>query len=276
MSKKVESKRTLYIPSEFAKKSLIYLQEVGFSKTLEYNVNSRNKLDSYLFFIVTNGDGTLEYNNRKHLLTKGSCVFVDCNNKYSHTSDNFSIKWVHFNGLNVKDIYDKYLSRNGLIAFKTKQFNKYESLIDDIQIISNSSDYLRDMNIYEKLTSLLSFIMSETIYEKDDKQKHIYDISSIKNYLDNNYLKEITLDSLSKIFYINKFYLTRLFKNTYGTTINNYILQKRITKAKELLRFSDLSIENIAIECGINDNNYFSRLFKQVEGLTAKEYRQKW
>ena len=77
-------------------------------------------------------------------------------------------------------------------------------------------------------------------------------------------------------YYINKFYLTRLFKNTYGTTINNYILEKRITKAKELLRFSNLNIEDISKECGINDNNYFSRLFKQIEGISPKEYKKMW
>ena len=94
--------------------------------------------------------------------------------------------------------------------------------------------------------------------------------------LDDNYLNNITLNELSNVFHINKYYLTRLFKSTYGITINNYIANKKITKAKELLRYSDLSIENIAKECGINDSNYFSRLFKQVEGISPKEFRKSW
>lgn len=276
MNKIVESNRNIYVPSEFAKKSLIYLQEVGTSKTLSNNTNSRDKLDSLLFFIVIDGNGSITYRNNTYKLSKGSCVFIDCNYKYSHTSDNWTIKWVHFNGSNSKDIYNKYLDRNGLNVFNTNELKKYESLIDDIQLVSNSSDYLKDMSIYEKLISLLSLIMSETIYEKDSNKKYIYDIKNIKNYIDDNYLSPISLDLLSKRFYINKFYLTRLFKQAYGTTINNYIINKKITKAKELLRFSDLTIENIAIECGINDNNYFSRLFKQVEGISPKEYRTKW
>lgn len=276
MTNKVESKRTLYIPSEFAKKSLIYLQEVGTSKTLKENTNSRNKLDSYLFFIVIDGNGILHYLNKDIKLNKGSCVFIDCNKPYFHTSSNWTIKWVHFNGFNVKDIYNKYLKRNGLNVFNSKQINIYEKLIDDIKLISDSSDFMKDMNIYEKLTSLLSLLLSETIYEKDDNKKHIYDVTTIKDYIDNNYLKNISLDDLSNKYYINKFYLTRLFKNTYGTTINNYILEKRITKAKELLRFSNLNIEDISKECGINDNNYFSRLFKQIEGISPKEYKKMW
>lgn len=276
MTNIVESKRTLYIPSEFAKNSLIYLQEVGTSKTLKSNTNSRNQLDSYLFFIVLDGQGSLNYINKNIKLSKGSCVFIDCNNKYSHTSDNWTIEWVHFNGLNVKDIYNKYISRNGLNVFISKQFNKYKSLLNCIQIIANSSDYMKDMNIYEKIVSLLSLIMSETIYEKDTNKKHIYDISKIKDYIDNNYLENISLENLSKKFFINKYYLTRLFKNTYGMTINNYIINKKITKAKELLRFSNLNIDSIAKECGIDDSNYFSRLFKQIENVSPNNYRKKW
>lgn len=276
MNKTVESNRTLYIPSEFAKNSLIYLQEVGTSKAISKHTNSRNKLDSFLFFIVIEGNGELIYNNKTYKLSKGSCVYIDCRNKYSHTSDNWIIKWAHFNGLNTKDIYNKYLERNGLNIFKSKEFNKYASLIDSIQLISNSSDYIKDIRINELLTSLLSLIMSESIYEVKDKSKNIYDISKIKEYIDNNYLNNISLEDISNKYYINKYYLTRIFKQTYGTTINSYILNKKITKAKELLRFSDLSIESIAKECGISDNNYFSRIFKQIENISPKEYRNKW
>jgi len=62
----------------------------------------------------------------------------------------------------------------------------------------------------------------------------------------------------------------------FGCTINHYQIQLRITHAKHLLRFSDYSIDKISGECGIDDPNYFSRIFKKVEGLTPNEYRNKW
>lgn len=272
----VESKRTLYIPSEFAKQSLIYLQEVGKSKSLEKHTSSRTRLDSFLFFIVLDGNGVLTYNSQTIKLTKGDCAFIDCKNKYSHTSNNWTIAWIHFNGNNVKNIYDKFISRKGQNTFKTKQLTKYESIINEIYMISNSSDYMRDMNLYDKITSILTSIMSETIYVSEVNRKHKYNLKEIKDYIDENYINNISLQELSDKFFINKFYLTRSFKDTYGTTINNYILQKKITKAKELLRFSDMNIETIANNCGIEDQNYFSRLFKKIEGITPKEYKRMW
>ena len=77
-------------------------------------------------------------------------------------------------------------------------------------------------------------------------------------------------------FYINKFYLTRVFKEQFGQTVTGYLMQLRITQAKRLLRFSDKNIEVIAQECGMSDANYFSRIFKKVEGTTPGQYRRQW
>ena len=98
----------------------------------------------------------------------------------------------------------------------------------------------------------------------------------VKDYLDLHYRQKITLDHLAEHFYINKFYLTRIFREQFGLTINNYLLQIRITHAKRLLRFSDLSIEKIAVECGMSDANYFARMFKKVEGSSPGEFRKRW
>ena len=275
MNNIVESKRTIYTPSEFAKESLIYLQEIGQTKALKKHTSSRSKLDSYLFFIVLDGTGTLTYNNNIYELEKGSCVFIDCNNKYSHTSDNWTIEWIHFNGQNVQNIYSKYINRNGLNIFKSKQFNIYKQLIDNIQNITNQNDYLKDMNINLEISNLLTQIMKETLF-KSNNERNIYDVSAIKKYIDENYLSNLSLDLISDKFYINKYYLTRLFKSTYGSTINKYILNKKITKAKELLRFSDLNISNISLQCGFNDANYFARAFNLAEGTSPNNYRKLW
>lgn len=84
------------------------------------------------------------------------------------------------------------------------------------------------------------------------------------------------LDELADRFYINKFYLTRIFKNQFGNSIINYILEKRITYAKKLLCFTDYTAETIGMECGFEDANYFSRAFKNIEGVTPIEYRKMW
>ena len=98
----------------------------------------------------------------------------------------------------------------------------------------------------------------------------------IKNYLEENYRKKITLEELSQRYYINKYYLTRIFKEQYGVTVNNYLLSLRITQAKRELRFTDKSIATIGQDCGIGAGYYFNRVFHKVEGMGPKEYRKQW
>lgn len=112
----VTSDRILYTPSNFAKTSLIYLQEIGSLRVYKPHSTGRSNLASYLFFIVTEGEGELNYEGTTYSLRVGDCVFIDCRKKYSHSSSEklWSLSWIHFYGPNLTAIYDKYLERDAL------------------------------------------------------------------------------------------------------------------------------------------------------------------
>jgi len=277
----VASNRILYTPSQFAKSSLIHLQEVGSLKATSQHTSSRQGLGSYLFFLIESGSGTLTYDGTTYELSKGDCVFIDCRKPYSHTTSKelWKLDWVHFQGTNMENIYQKYIERGGLPLFHADEPQHYLDLIGNIYGIASSDDYLRDMKIYEQLTRLLTLLMEESWNPENmpdntaGKKKSLQDI---KAYLETNYAEKITLDDLASKFYINKYYLTRIFKEQYGSTITNYILELRITKAKQLLRFSDMPIDEVASAVGISDANYFARIFRKIEGTTPHNYRKLW
>lgn len=62
----------------------------------------------------------------------------------------------------------------------------------------------------------------------------------------------------------------------YGITIGNDLTSKRISHAKSMLRFSNDSVENIALDCGFQNAGYFIKVFKKSENMTPLEYRKKW
>ena len=94
--------------------------------------------------------------------------------------------------------------------------------------------------------------------------------------MDINYPEKITLDRLASSFYINKYYLTRVFKEQFGTSINSYLQMVRITHAKQMLRFTDRTVEDVGHACGLGALNYFSRTFKDIEGVAPSVYREQW
>ncbi|MGN0558005.1 MAG: AraC family transcriptional regulator [Acutalibacteraceae bacterium] len=275
----VSSSRILYTPSDFARNSLIHLQETGVLQAQYPHISSRSGLNSYLFFLVLSGSGELLYDGAVYKLKTNNAVFIDCKKQYSHkTSDDlWMLKWVHFYGLSMPDIYDKYISRGGEPVLELDNPQAVIELLDELYDTAGSDDYVRDMRINEKLCSLLTVIMSKSWNpQNSNTSRKRREIHNIKAWIDENFKEKITLDDLSKKFFIDKYYLTKIFKEQYGTTINSYILNKRITKAKQLLRFTDKSIEQISDEIGIKDANYFSRIFKKIESASPGEYRKMW
>lgn len=78
--------------------------------------------------------------------------------------------------------------------------------------------------------------MEESWHPEDSSvSKKRMELTKLKEYLDEHYTEKISLDELSIHFFINKYYLTKIFKETYGTTINSYIIAKRITRAKQMI-----------------------------------------
>lgn len=275
----VSTDRILYTPSAFAKTNLIHLQETGTLQANKPHISKRENLSSFLFFIVIDGEGTLNYDNQTYQLKQYDCVFINCKKPYYHSTTNnlWKLKWAHFNGPNMNAIYEKYKERGGTPTFHPNNISRYINILDNIHTTSISSNYTKDMTIFQQLAELLSYLMEDSWHQNTSKQNtKKQNLQQIKDYIDQHYQEKITLDQLSQLFFINKYYLTRVFKEQFGITINNYIQQVRITHAKQLLRFTDLSIEKIANQVGIDDSNYFIRQFKQIEELTPNEYRKMW
>lgn len=161
--------------------------------------------------------------------------------------------------------------------FHPEDIAPFVSLLTDLYNLAATSDYIRDMRINEKLGTLLTLLMEQSWHpESVTVSRKRMELVEIKNYLDEHYTDKISLDDLAERFFINKFYLSKIFKETYGTTVNNYLISKRITRAKQLLRFTDMTVEEIGVAIGMGDANYFSRMFRKVEGSSPSEYRKQW
>lgn len=100
-------------------------------------------------------------------------------------------------------------------------------------------------------------------------------INKIINYIKQNYEEKITVDDIAKYIHMNNSYISTSFKEKMGISISEYILNYRLSVAKNLLISSpESSISEIAHFTGFYDSSHFSKAFKQSFGITAKEFRQ--
>ena len=293
-----KSSRHIHIDSAFVRSSgMPYLQEVGELTALAPHTSSRSNLPSYLFFIVTDGAGSFKYLGKNYELTVGDAVFIDCRNGYSqrvsdHRNDDgeydslWSLSWCHFDAAHMRTIYKKYEESGGLPVFhlSAERMKEYQSIILRTYFTATSMSHTVDMALSVLLTEMLEMLLQDTW---SNRKEDSVDIGvgnipngqipvEIKSYIEENYKEKLTLEVLAKRFYINKQYLARIFQKAYGISVGDHIANIRISAAKEKLRFTDMRIEEIGASVDIDDPNYFARVFKRVEGISPKQYRESW
>lgn len=96
----------------------------------------------------------------------------------------------------------------------------------------------------------------------------------VEQYIDEHFTENITLQKLSELTYLNKYYLVHSFKEYNGTSPINYLINKRITEAKHLLETTNHSVAKVAAAVGFSSQSYFSQVFKRETGMTPNEWRK--
>ncbi len=105
----------------------------------------------------------------------------------------------------------------------------------------------------------------------NETEKKVQDITAFINL---NYSKPLTLNSISKRFYVSKYYLCHVFKRITGMTVNAFLCRKRLLEAEIMLKHTDYRISEICNRTGFNSHSHFIRQFRKHYGCTPGEYRK--
>lgn len=98
--------------------------------------------------------------------------------------------------------------------------------------------------------------------------------NAILDFIGEHYAEPLGAAELAAKFFVSESHLCRIFKNAVGMTVTEYINRFRTEKAAVLLKNTDESVTEIAAECGFENLNYFSRIFRRYKGMTPSQFRQ--
>ena len=110
--------------------------------------------------------------------------------------------------------------------------------------------------------------------EQESAQQNVI-IDKIIEYVNENYLKDISLSSMCDSMGYNVQYISRVFKTQVGMNFSTFVINKRIQKACSLLLSSDMTIQQVANEVGYSNMGFFYNSFKKIMGETPAEFRSK-
>ncbi|NJJ39105.1 helix-turn-helix domain-containing protein [Paenibacillus apii] len=133
-----------------------------------------------------------------------------------------------------------------------------------------------EVNINGMLLQLLNTLMRESYWNSNPHLvSNIGEMEQLRIHLKQNTDRKVTLDELSKISGISKYYLISLFNQTFGMSPIQFHLLQRIEKAKELIQFTNEPLKLIAENCGFPDICSFSKAFKKIDGVNPSFYRKR-
>ena len=98
-------------------------------------------------------------------------------------------------------------------------------------------------------------------------------LRQVLEYIHGHLSEKISLEDIANHIDVSPYYFSHLFKETMGTSPYQYILQQRTELAKKLLKQSDLSIAEIALECGFANQTHLAKNFRNLVGMSPKAYR---
>ena len=285
----------------------LYINETGYHGTPEFPVaiyldDVSNKYvnwhwhEEFEIGFVTEGSVILGCGNRNYQMECGDIFFINSNVLHSmHRNATYKraiFKSIAFHSSIISEsvtsvFYTKYLfpilsNVNFKECIINKDHHAYQSMLDILENVwnyaySEDSDY--ELKVRNELSTLFGILnqlrknIEETVSPQTPNYLPEKRVQVLLEYIHTHYKEKITIENLAKTASISKTEALRCFKSIIGLSPINYLNSYRLQKAAQLLINTENNIQEIATDCGFDDNSYFSKLFKKNYHVTPHNYR---
>ncbi len=252
--------------------------------------------DSRLFYAVC-GEGWIEAEGQKYPMRRGSLMILKSGLRYSLGSEagksvtyiavNFDFTHDHSNLKNIIPLCsaksfdeNRILDREAFVDLPALNLPYYRTEMQSVEATLYEMDHHSAFRHPKLCEWELSHAMSEVLLaalkkeEPARKDKSSDPSYEILNYIHAHFSEPLTNEQIGKTFGRHPNYAGALVKRATGLGLHQYLLSVRISNAARLLEKSTESIGAIALMCGFDDPNHFTRTFKKMNGMTPHEYRK--
>lgn len=242
-------------------------KEPIFTRTKKYHV---------LHFILE-GSGTLHIENKNYVVQKNQIFYIPPFSEASYRQNKttpWQYMWIEFTGEN-SDYFCKHIGFSpSSPVFTPNDPQNIAHLFATVIEISMNKHYSENSpkSVAALLNLFIGLYEDKTIYIPESNKQTIK-LQKVIDYIQTNfYDSKLSLQSIANHAYFNKTYLCRIFKQTYGISPQLYIINLRMQKAKEMMRYSSFNVSDIALAVGYKSPYYFSKEFKRLFSITPSQY----
>ena len=182
----------------------------------------------------------------------------------------WNITWVGLYGETVSKFMEFFDITPQNPIMHISLYNELNSIMDKIYNTSKDTSISSKLSITGLIYEFFSVLMQNANITKQNENI----IKAALRIIDYNYTSPITINQIAERLSLNSSYFSRIFTEQTGMSPKQYILNKRMERAKELLKETDISVYEIAYSVGYEDQLYFSRIFKKHIGMPPLEFRK--
>lgn len=236
----------------------------------------------YLFHYVLSGTGTLMSDNSKGVTQtfsvksgQGFLIYPgQINTYFADEALPWEYMWIEFDGLRVKEAFDlTELSLDSPI-YRPRSKELRELMMQEMTYIVHHPKEA-PMHLIGHLYLFLDYLTrsaTRTTQVHSSKMSDYY-IKEAINFIEQNFQNNISIEEIAGVCGINRSYFGKIFRNSVGRSPQEFLMNYRMVKARELLKLTSLSIAEVGSAVGYENQLHFSRAFKGVYGVSPREWR---
>ena len=258
-------------------KFLLYVQMAGYQMIGPNYYNEVEFGHEYMINYTIEGEGLFTYDGKEVVVKPGDLIFIKNYKKHSLKPIN-NQKWtfcflhIYENEL-ITSIYQKVVLKDGFIIHdfpKELIEPQFLKIIEGLKTSSQDKNFLISSAAYDLLMNICTESGKNVAPITSNR------IDSVVDFINNNFNRNIKMKDILEHSFFSKNHLERLFKEEMNITISDYIFEKRLTLAKELLLTTNLPISVIAEQVGLSEYRSLYHMFLKATDMTPNEYRKKY
>lgn len=228
-----------------------------------------------LYYILS-GEGWIKIGNTEFYPKAGHFIFIPADTEHSYsTSENnaFCKYWCHFTS---NAPFTALFNFFGIPYCMNVEAPSGMVELRKILVITNSDfDLASSFKAKAALLNILAyFIEYSHSYNPENISPLAFNkLAGIINYIEKNLTKDINVDELAEIAHFHPQHFMKFFKTNLGITPIHYIYKRRMKRAKDMLLFTDKSLNQIAVSTGFHDSSHFSKSFKKYFGVSPSKFK---
>ena len=220
--------------------------------------------------LVESGKMELVFRNHKFIIKAGQLFVLPAFevHEYRSLEEETVIKWFEYVGGDSLTLTRKLIEKNDGPVISMSGDRSGMDLLNQC-ITKRYLPYEQSVIIYQLFMSMLKKVQPNPVWQ-DQKNP----LQNVIKYINHHLFEDLSLKDLCDKGHFSSSYMNRLFKKYYQMTPMEYVYHLRITKAKKLLCESNLSLQEISVDCGFYDVSHLIHRFSQSEGMTPESYRK--